>query len=291
VAFEKLKNMKKLIVLLFCAIAFACEEDQKIIDPVFEFVSINGNESADLNESSNSEAGYPISVQLWAAQPYATDIDLTFQAIGTNATSGTDFNFPATTLKIEAGRLVSDTIWITTINNETQSTAERKVEVRLTSVSQSGIKIGLGIDNPTHDAILFTIVDDECSTPLSIFNSALTNTINWGGDDVLKSATGALDGNQFSVSGNLIDYGTFPGASLTLTLTPEFTGATKGSATFGEFESGTDNDGYEYKFVQTGNGIYDVCAGTITVAYDIYYLSGGSWVYWYSVTNTFSPTE
>lgn len=279
--------MKKLIVLLLCAVAFACGEDGKIIDPVFEFVSIKGNEAANLNESSNSEEGYPIVVQLWAAQPYSSDIDLTFQATGTNAASGTDFNLTSTTLKIRAGKLISDTLWITTVNNETASALERVVEVKLMAASESGIKIGLGITNPTNDAILFTIVDDECSTPLTIFNSALTNMINWGGGDIPKPAAGVLTGNQFSVTGDLIDYGTFPAASLTMTLTPEFTGATRGSATFGEFESGTDNDGYEYKFVQTGNGSYDVCAGTVSVAYDIYYLSGSAWAYWYSVTNVF----
>jgi hypothetical protein len=280
--------MKKIVVILLCAVAFACDEDQKIVDPVFEFVSIRGNETANLNESSNSEEGYPIVVQLWASQPYANDIDLTFQATGTNATTGTDFNLEATTLKIRAGELVSDTLWVTTIDNETSSPVARTVEVKITSVSEAGIKIGLGIDSPTNDGVLFTIVDDECSTPLTIFNASLTNVINWGGGDIPKPATGVLTGSQFSVTGNLIDYGAFPGATLIMTLTPQFAGATKGSATFGEYEAGTANDGYEYKFVQTGNGRYDVCAGTVSIAYDIYYLDGGSWVYWYSVTNLFS---
>jgi hypothetical protein len=62
--------MKKLFVILFCAVAIACDEDEKITDPVFEFVSIKGSEEANLNESSNSEDGYPIVVQLWASQPY-----------------------------------------------------------------------------------------------------------------------------------------------------------------------------------------------------------------------------
>lgn len=276
--------MKKLFVILLCAVAFACDEDQKIIDPVFEFVSIKGNETANLNESTNSEAGYPIVIQLWAAKTYSSDIDLTFQATGTNATAGTDFNLTTTTLKIRAGKLISDTLWITTVNNETASALARTVEVKLTAASQSAIKIGLGITNPTNNAILFTIIDDECSTPLTIFNAVLTNSVS----GTPKPATGVLAGNQLSVTGNLIDYGAFPAASITMTLTPEFSGATRGSATFGEFESGTDNDGYEYKFAQTGNGIYDVCAGTVSIAYDVLYKEGNSWTYWYSVTNAFS---
>lgn len=276
--------MKKLFAILLCAVAFACGDDEKITDPVFEFVSIKGNETANLNESSNSEEGYPIVIQLWAAKPYSSDIDLTFLATGTNATAGTDFNLTTTTLKIRAGKLISDTLWITTVNNETASASARTVEVKLTAASQAGIKIGLGITNPTNDAILFTIVDDECSTPLTIFNASLTNSVS----GTPKPATGVLTGNQLSVTGNLIDYGAFPSASITMTLTPEFSGATRGSATFGEFESGTDNDGYEYKFVQTGNGSYDVCAGTVSIAYDVLYKDGSSWTYWYSVTNVFS---
>jgi hypothetical protein len=281
--------MKKSFAILICAIAFACTNDTKIIDPVFEFVSIKGNSAANLNEQTNSQTGYPLVVQLWAHKPYSTDIDLTFQAIGTNAVAGTDFNLSSATVKIRAGKLISDTLWITTINNEIASVNTRTVEIKLASTSQSAIKIGLGIENPRNNSILFTIIDDECSTPITIFNASLTNTINWGGADVSKPASGILSGNQFSVTGNLIDYVPFPSASITMTLAPEFTGATRGSATFGEFLSGTDNDGYEYKFVQTGSGSYDVCATTVSIAYDIYYKNGSSWVYWYSVTNVFSP--
>ncbi|MBN8578964.1 MAG: hypothetical protein J0L66_18635 [Cytophagales bacterium] len=280
--------MKKLLLLSISIIFIACENDEKIIDPVYEFAAIKGNQTANLNEFSNSEVGYPVLVQLWAAQPYAQDIDLTFQATGTNATSGTDFLLSTTTLKIKSGKLVSDTLWIKTIDNEEVSTLPRKVEVKLLSTSQPNIKVGLGITNPANTSILFTIVDDECTTPLSIFNGTLTNAINWGGDDVLKAATSVLSGSQLTLIGNLIDYGAFPNAKVVLTLTPAFSGATRGTATFGEYLAGTDNDGYEYKFVQTGTGRFDVCAETVSIAYDIYYKDGSAWVYWYSVTNVFS---
>lgn len=51
---------------------------------------------------------------------------------------------------------------------------------------------------------------------------------------------------------------------------------------------GTDSDGYGYKFIQTGEGTYDVCQGEVEIEYDIYYLDGGAWVYWYAVKNTLS---
>ena len=86
----------------------------------------------------------------------------------------------------------------------------------------------------------------------------------------------------------MIDYGTFPNATLTITLTPYSAGGTNGLALFDEQESGTDNDGYKYKFKQIGDGSYDVCSGTITVEYEIYWLDGPTWTYWYSVKNVLS---
>ena len=115
----------------------------------------------------------------------------------------------------------------------------------------------------------------------------LSNSIN-DGNDGITTVTGAVSGSSVTLQGNLIGYGAFSSASLTVTLSPASAGAMKGSATFGEQETGTDSDGYQYKFVEVGEGSFDLCSGTITVEYDIYWLDGSSWTYWYSVTNTFS---
>lgn len=280
--------MKKLIAFALLLIAFACKEDENILDQVFEFVAITGNETAILNENTNSTVGYPIVAQLWAAQPYSTDIDLTMEVTGTNAVAGMDYVIPSGAWKIRAGNFLSDTLWVKTVNNAVSTELEHSLQVKIKTTSQSGIKIGLGIQNPNHQSILFTIVDDECSAKTSVFNSNLNNAVNWGGDDVLLPATGVLVGDELTVTGNLIDYGALSDATITITLTPEIAGSTRGTATFGEQEAGTDTDGYEYKFTQTGTGSYDVCAGTVSVAYDIYWLDGATWTYWYSVTNVFS---
>ena len=102
-----------------------------------------------------------------------------------------------------------------------------------------------------------------------------------------KPAEGVLTGSTIKLTGDLIDYGPFSNASLSVTLTPVSAGSTKGKASFGEQETGTDSDGYDYKFIEVGEGSFDVCSGTIAIEYDIYYMDGG-WVYWYSVTNVFS---
>jgi hypothetical protein len=74
---------------------------------------------------------------------------------------------------------------------------------------------------------------------------------------------------------------------LVLTLTPEFAGATKGTATFGTQFMGTANDGYEYTFEQVGAGSYNVCSGTINITYKTSYRAVGEtdWVPWQTVTN------
>lgn len=281
--------MKKIFALLSILSVglWSCSEDEKIIDPVFEFVSIKGNESINLNEATNSEVAYPIVAQLWAAKPYSSDIDIELEITGTNASSGTDFMIPSEPLKIRAGKFLSDTLWVNTVNNSTASELDRTVEVKLKSTNFVDIKLGLGIDNPIHQAIVFKIIDDECSAKITVFGSNLNNAVNWGGGDILFPATGILVGNELTVSGNLIDYGPLSNGEITITLTPESLGATKGSATFGTQFAGTDSDGYDYQFTQTGNGTYDVCSGTVSIAYDIYYESGG-WVYWYSVSNVYS---
>jgi hypothetical protein len=282
-------NIKRIIIMIIAATVFACGEDEKIKDPVYEFVSFRGSESINLNEKTNSEVAFPVVAQLLAFKPYQEDIELTLEIDGENAVENTDFTVtPSTTLRIPAGSLVSDTLLIKTIDNETGTDLERKITISIKSASKDNIKIGLGITDPKNATITAKILDDECSKAMDIYNASLTNAIDWGSGGTNLQATGAVTSSTVTVTGDLIGYSPFSSASLDITLTPASVGAMKGTATFGEQETGTDSDGYEYKFVEVGEGSYDLCSGTITVEYDIYYLDGGSWAYWYSVTNTFS---
>lgn len=275
---------------VIAAIGFSCEDDPKPVDPVYEFVAFKGPTSVNVNEFVNSETPFPLVIELKAFSPYPEDITVTLEVTGHNADLNSDFLIdPGQAVIIPSGSFVSDTILVRTIDNASGSTAQRSFDIAIVSVSKPDVRIGLGIAEPKNAAITVNILDDECSETMSIFNSAaLTNTINWGGEDVYKPAAGVIAGNTVEVTGDLIDYGAFSNATLVITLAPASEGATKGTATFGEQVAGTDSDGYEYKFIQTGEGTYDVCSGVIDVAYDIYYLDGGDWVYWYSVTNRYS---
>ena len=74
-------------------------------------------------------------------------------------------------------------------------------------------------------------------------------------------------------------------ANLEITLTPDAEGSSTGTASFGEQETGSDADGYAYKFIETETGMYN--ADKIMVTYDIYYWDG-DWIYWYSAVNEFT---
>lgn len=277
------------ILLIFGLLAFSCEEDSKPVDPIYEFVAFKGQPSINLNELTNSEQAYPLVVELKAFTPYQEDIVVGLEITGNNVAENTDFTVtPSQSVTIPSGSLVSDTIYIKTIDNAAGSADARSFYIRINSVSKEDINIGLGLTEPRNAGVTVNILDDECSETTAIFNSSsLVNTLDWGGGAVIKPASGVVTGNTIKVTGDLIDYGAFSNATINITLAPDSEGATKGTATFGEQVAGTDSDGWEYKFIQTGEGTYDVCSGVINVAYDIYYMDA-DWVYWYSVTNQFS---
>jgi len=283
-------------IMILAGVIFSCDDESTVQDPIYEFISFGGDEQVNLGEATNTNDGYPLIVQLWAFDPYQQDVTVTLGVTATNAQSGVDFSItPSDQVKIKAGKLTSDTIWVKTINNDDANELERTIEVKIISVSQPDVKIGLGIKEPTKQSVTFKIQDDECSgDPVCVFNQALTNIIDntdgsWVDEERPVAAVVDKNNGTITLTGDLIAYGTFPDATLTLTLTPSTGGATTGSASFGEQETGTDGDGYTYKFTEVGTGSYDGAAGTISIEYDIYYGDGGGgWIYWYSVTNDFS---
>lgn len=274
------------LLIVLCTGTFSCDDDENTpVDPIYEFVAFAGESSVSLNEFDNSEEPFPLVAKLLAFDPYAQDIDLALEITGSNAQENTDFVVtPHDVVKIHAGKLVSDTIWVKTLDNAAGTDLERSFQIKIKSISQPDVKIGLGLADPKNAAISFNILDDECSSTTEIYNTTLSNSINEGST---KPAEGVVTGSIIKLTGDLIDYGPFSSASLSVTLTPDGAGSTKGKATFGEQETGTDSDGYDYKFIEVGEGSFDVCSETISIEYDIYYMDGG-WVFWYSVTNVFS---
>jgi hypothetical protein len=280
--------------MILAGAIFSCDDEETVQDPIYEFISFGGDEQINLGEATNTDDGYPLIVQLWAFDPYQQDVTVTLGVTGTNAQAGVDFSItPSDQVKIKAGKLTSDTIWVKTINNDDANELERTIEVKINSVSLPDVNIGLGLKEPTKQSVTFKIQDDECSgNPICTFNQELANVISApdGSWSTELPAVSVVDRNNstVTVTGDLIWYDKFSGATLTLTMTPTSDGSSVGTATFGEQKTGADSDGYEYKFIEVGTGSYDASAGTIKIEYDIYYLEGGKWIYWYSAVNEFS---
>ena len=63
--------------LLFAAGTISCDDDENpVVDPVYEFVAFAGEPSANLNEFDNATDPFPLTAKLLAFDPYSQDIDL-----------------------------------------------------------------------------------------------------------------------------------------------------------------------------------------------------------------------
>ena len=280
-------------ILILSGAIFSCDDEETIQDPIYEFIAFAGDADVNIGEATNNDEGYPLVVQLYAFEPKTQDITVTLGIGAINSSKDEDFTVtPSDVVKIKAGKLTSDTVWVKTINNDDANELERTFEVHIVSTTLPDANIGLGLKEPVKGSIKFKILDDECSgDPVCTFNQALTNTITnekdaWTDE---KPAAAVVDKNASTVTltGDLIAYGPFSNATLTLTLTPASPGSSTGTATFGDQETGSDSDGYAYKFTELGTGSYDATTGKIKIEYEIYYWDGG-WVYWYTVKNEFN---
>src|SRR6185436_15725483 len=128
----------KIIFLSFvlCAGIFSCDDDENTpVDPIYEFVAFAGESSVNLNELDNSEEPFPLVAKLLAFDPYSQDVDLALEITGSNAQENTDFVVtPHDVVKIRAGKLVSDTIWVKTVDNTAGTDVERSFQIKIKSV-------------------------------------------------------------------------------------------------------------------------------------------------------------
>src|SRR5687768_3515637 len=129
------------LLIVLCTGTFSCDDDENTtVDPIYEFVAFAGESSVSLNEFDNSEEPFPLTAKLLAFDPYAQDIDLTLEITGSNAQEGTDFVVtPHDVVKIRAGKLVSDTVWIKTVDNAAGTDEERSFQIKIKSVSQPDV--------------------------------------------------------------------------------------------------------------------------------------------------------
>lgn len=279
------RNIHLLLVYLLVLFFTACSDsDNKIFDPIYEFVAFE-KYTVSLDEAGNTETPFETRAKLLVFKPFDTETEISFSVKGVNCVEGVDFTVQPTSKKlvIKPGEYLSDPVKIYTINNEEQND-KRTVEVEITGINQPNIKIGLGLTDIKGNKIIASIVDDDIlAKGIEIFEGSLNcSSIGSNGNGGTSLTTATIDGNDITIKGNLINYSYFPNQTLTLTFVPDDAEATTGMIKFNIQVVGVDDDGYIYQYRPTdSNGTYDAKAGTIRFSLYIYYQSGSNWVYWY----------
>lgn len=279
-----MKTIYSLIFILMALISFGCEEDVSHYDfEQYKFVSFIASDiTVPETYSTDSGEAYPIYLR-YDGSVLEEDFNVTINITANNAQAGIDYDVASTTVAFKAGEIRSEPLLINIVDNLLNSDQDRSLTIDIVSVSNPLIDIGVGIVNQSNKSVTMNITDDECSETISIFDAP--NLISSAGN---HTVVGAVTDNMVTLTGDLIDYGTFPNAQLGITLISTVEGGTAGTATFTNYAAGMDNDGYVYEFRQNGEGTYNICTGEILVSIDVYYESGGSWVFWYTSQNIFS---
>lgn len=283
---DKMKKYIHILLVSLITIGFAgCSNDENnIIDPVYEFVTFEKFNTT-LDEAGNTEIPFETKAKLLVFKPFETLTEISFIVKDVDCVEGVDFNVEPESgiLIIEPGEYLSTPLKIYTINNEEQDD-KRTIEVEITGINQPNIKIGLGLTNIKGNKIIASIIDDDIlASGVQIFEGSLNcSSIGSDGYGGTSLTTAAINGNDITIKGNLINYSAFPEQSLTLTFVPDDADAKTGKIKFNNQVVGVDNDGYTYQYRPTdSNGTYDAEAGFIRFSLYIYYQSGNNWVYWY----------
>ncbi|UNY97960.1 hypothetical protein MQE36_12795 [Zhouia spongiae] len=274
------KNKLVYLLSIVCVLLQSCSDDDTVNDPVFEFISFQ-SETITVSENAASIESVPVTLRLYGYEPKEA-ITVNLATINNNVEEGVDYSLSGKSITFKPGSFISDTLFVSTIDNASGSDSERSFSLNIESISNPDIKSGLGIENPSNASLKIVIADDECTRTIDVFNAATLSNQNDKGTTTISSV---LNGNVVTLTGDLMAYAPFSNATLDVTLIPASEGATKGEATFGIFDAGTDSSGYTYQFRQVGEGTYDVCSGEILIEFEVYWLEGEIWEYWYTSNN------
>lgn len=278
-------------ILLLALFVFGCEmEEVPDTDNIQEFAYLIDTEII-ANEGANStpETAIEINAEMLTFDPKQTDVVLSVEIIENGAKEGTDYEILSTSnsITIPAGSFYStEGFKIRTIDNNLQAPDERQLIVRLTTINDDAINLGLGLTDVKNLETIITIAEDECPDTIERFNSATwefvgTNTVYE--DEYSGTYETTVSGDVLTISGDIANYDV--GITVDGTLIPDAPGATSGTIVFDESSQGNDGT-YDYRWVFNQPGIYDVCAGTMeltaTIQYiDIFGPDPTAWVDWY----------
>jgi hypothetical protein len=293
-------KIKQYLTFLFIAfLVLSCsDDDNQIQDDIFEFVFFQENAFV-MNELLNSEPGTEIEMNLeMLAFPRSTDVVVSLSVTGINAEEGTDYEIvsPVQEIIIPAGETRStEGFKIRSTNNTLQSIEERQIIVAITAVSDPNLNIGERLDDPESGEATITIVDDECSDTIALFNNAVwefagSNTVYFS--DYTGSYVTQVNGDKITITGDIANYDV--GITVTATIVPNPDAPTTGTLIYDASTEGNDGT-YDYRWVMGEEGTYDICARTMTLSTTIQYIDifgpdPTAWVDWYTSTITANIT-
>lgn len=281
--------MKTFKLLLFFCLGLlwaSCEDEPELYDyEKYKYVSFIDTEIS-ISETysvdavaEGKEEGFPLYLR-YDGSVLEEDFTVELDIVENLAQEGVHYTVATKTVLFKAGSIKSEPLYITILDNLVNSDEDGILEFSIKSVSNPTINIGVGMTAQANKELTFNIQDNECDQELDIFNS---ESLSLNG----KTIKGIFDGTNsiLRLEGDLVDYGPLANTSLEMKMNPVEQGAKIGTISFDDYYAGTDTDGWEYTYVHGGEGTYDICSGQIKdVNVWIYYLSGGSWVYWYTAT-------
>ena len=281
-----MRNLKIIACLFIFMLTMGCEQEPELYDfTKYKYVSFVDQE-AEIAENYSADAGkelgYPIYLQ-YDGSMLSEDFTVNLLISESGAQSGTDYSIESSSVLFKAGSILSEPFYLKTIDNLVRNEEERNLGIVIESVSNPNISIGVGMVNQSNKAFSLSILDNECSETLEIFNSTNLSLVSNEGSATIS---GTYDSNTFTLllEGDLVAYGPLANTSLLIDLIPVEPGAKIGKVTFDDYYAGLDTDGWEYTYVMEGDGTFDICAGTVNnISFGVYYLDGGDWVYWYSI--------
>jgi len=285
-------NMKNSIFIfcLFILIASCKEDELPDTDNIQEFAFLIDTEFS-ANESGNStpENAIEINAEMLTFDPRPVDVVLSLELIENGAVAGVDYEVvsASNTITIPAGsRMSTEGFKVRTIDNNLQALEDRILTVRLVSVDDTELNLGLGLEDVTNLEATITIADDECPDTIDKFDGATwafsgSNTVYYS--DYSGTYVTEINGDKMTISGDLANYDV--GITVDATLVPDGLGATTGTITFDPSSQGSDGS-YDYRWILKQPGTYDICAETmeltVTIQYiDIFGPDPTAWVDWY----------
>lgn len=252
--------IKRLFVVAILLTHFTCnQEPEKIIYTGPDFVFFDSKPQLSMYENQKTPLSIPLKVSLAQTE----NIQVTFEVIGDNVLSGSDYKVQTPSpVEITRGKYLA-TIAIVPVNNNIIQPEKRTITVRIKSVS-----------NPKMSAQVITevqidLLDDDCQPSVPKVSIWVGQVNIQGGSSTTtgtgEGGAGGICGGTLVVTGNFFTNSN-PSSRMTIILNQNSANPTKGFASVVRFPLFTGSERYEYE----ASGTYDETGKNITLNFSVY---------------------